>query len=361
VTEAPRPERRYQPPGTRSKRPTMLDVATRVGVSRALVSLVFRNQPGASAQTREKVFQAAAELGYSPDSAARLLARNSSKALGVMLTVRNPFHADLIEEVYPTAEALGYDVVLSASAPTRDERRAVEALISHRCEALILFGPTEDAGYLAELAGRLPVVVVGRRLRAIGVDLVHTAEAKGTRQALEHVVGLGHRAIVHIDGGHGSGSIERRRAYHNAMHRYGLEQEKRVLRGDHTEASGVRAAEVLLAEDRLPTAVLASNDRCAMGLLDALQRAGMRVPDDISIVGFDDSHVARLSHIDLTTVRQDVPRIAEFAVRAAIDRLNDPELATQERILSPELVIRGTTAPPRASVVPQDLSLGLAQ
>src|SRR4051794_19646089 len=98
--------------GERGRRPTMADVAARVGVSRALVSLVFRNEPGASPQTREKVLAAAAELGYHPDSAARMLARSRSKVLGVMLTVRNLFHADLVEGIYPVAEQLGYEILL---------------------------------------------------------------------------------------------------------------------------------------------------------------------------------------------------------------------------------------------------------
>src|SRR5437764_9572185 len=117
----------------RRKRPTMTDVAARVGVSRALVSLVFRNQPGASRQTRERVFEAAAELGYRPDSAAQLLSRSRSRVLGVMMTVRNPFHADLVEGIYPAAERFGYDVLLSATSPTRHEKKAVDALLSHRC------------------------------------------------------------------------------------------------------------------------------------------------------------------------------------------------------------------------------------
>ncbi|MQA11688.1 MAG: LacI family DNA-binding transcriptional regulator [Pseudonocardiaceae bacterium] len=326
----------------------MADVAARVGVSRALVSLVFRDEPGASNQTRERVFQAAAELGYRPDSAARVLARNHSRVLGVTLTVRNPFHADLVERIYPVAEQLGYDILISATAPSRDERKSVEALMGHRCEALVLLGPdTEDAA-LAELGGRIPIVVVGRRIPEAGVDTVHTAEAKGVRQAMDHLAELGHRSILHIDGGNAPGAKERRGAYRAAMRKHGLSEHARVLRGDHTEESGARAARLLLAEQaELPTAILASNDRCAMGLLDALRRAGVEVPGQVSVVGYDDSHVAHFSHIDLTTVHQDSDRMAEYAVRALVNRIADPNQQPQELVLDAKLIVRGTTAPPR--------------
>ncbi|WP_243770295.1 LacI family DNA-binding transcriptional regulator [Amycolatopsis acidicola] len=335
--------------GARDRRPTMSDVAARVGVSRALVSLVFRDEPGASDETREKVFAAARELGYRPDNAARMLARSRSKVLGVMLTVRNLFHADLVEGIYPVAERLGYEILLSGAAPpVRDERKAVDALLGHRCEGLILLGGHLDAEYVAEVGRQTAVAVVGRRFPGAGVDSVHVAEAKGVRQLIDHLTGLGHSAIVHIDGGTEAGSPERRRAYLNAMRRHGLGEHIRVLPGDHTEESGARAARDLLADrDNLPTAVFASNDRCAVGFLDAVWRAGLDVPGDLSVAGFDDNHLARLSHIDLTTVRQDPERQAELAVQAVVERLDGPGMEPRELVLQPGLVVRGTTGAPK--------------
>ncbi|MEQ4724225.1 LacI family DNA-binding transcriptional regulator [Nonomuraea sp. B19D2] len=332
---------------TRAKRPTMADVAARAGVSRALVSIVFRNEPGASRETRERILRAADELGYRPDNAARLLARSRSMVLGVMINIRNAFHADLVEAIYAEAERLGYEVLLSALGPTRDERKVVEALLGHRCEALILLGPNAETAYLAELGAHTPTVVVGRRAPASGVDTVHTAENKGMRQGVDHLVGLGHRAIVHIDGGDEPGSAERRQAYCAAMRDHALQDEIRVLPGDHTEESGKTAGETLLHDDRLPTAVLAGNDRCAMGLMNALSRAGVSIPKDISVIGYDDSHIAHLSHINLTTVRQDAEQMATLAVRSAVERLDDHRLPSRELILDARLVVRGTTAPPR--------------
>src|SRR5437588_6869879 len=180
----------------RRDRPTMQDVATQAGVSRALVSLVFRGRPGASEQTRERVFRVADELGYRPDTAPRLLARSRSGAIGVVVTMHNLFHADLVDSLYSVAEQLGYDILLSATAPTRDERRAVEALLGHRCEGLILLGPTLTPADLADVAKQAATVVVGRRLP--GVAAVHAAEAHGVRQVVDHLVELGHRDIAHL-------------------------------------------------------------------------------------------------------------------------------------------------------------------
>ncbi|MEV7426685.1 MULTISPECIES: LacI family DNA-binding transcriptional regulator [unclassified Streptomyces] len=324
----------------------MADVARRVGVSRALVSLVFRNQPGAGEETRRRVLRAADELGYRPDSAARLLARGRSRTIGVMLTLHQPFEADIVEAVYPEAERLGYDVLLSASAPGRDERKAVEALLSHRCEGLILLGSQATLGRLDELGRRSAVVVVGRTARGANVDSVHTAEGKGVSQVVGHLVELGHRRIAHIDGGREPGAAERRRAYRAAMRRHGLAESIRVLPGSYDEESGSAAGRLLLAEEHLPSAVFAGNDRCAMGLMHTLGRAGVDVPGDVSVVGYDDNHLSHLSHIDLSTVRQDAGRLAEHAVRFAVERLDDASLAPREAVLDPKLVVRGTSSAP---------------
>ncbi|WP_275295425.1 LacI family DNA-binding transcriptional regulator [Amycolatopsis sp. La24] len=328
------------------RRPTMVDVAAKAGVSRALVSLVFRNQPGASEATRQRVLHAADELGYHPDNAARLLARGRSHTLGVVLTVHQPFDADMVEGIYPEAERLGYDVLLSASAPGRDEGKAVEALLSHRCEAVILLGPTSSQAYLAELGRRTVVVSVSRRVPGAHLDSVRTSAAVGVRQAIDHLVKLGHREITHVDGGKGPGASDRRRAYRSAMRRHDLTA--RIVPGEYSEDAGMAAAQKLLGEDRLPTAILAANDRCAVGLMHAFGRAGLELPKDLSVVGYDDNHLSHLSYIDLTTVRQDANRIAEHAVQRAVARLEDENVEPTDTVLDPKLVVRGTTGPPAA-------------
>ncbi|MBD0322166.1 MAG: LacI family DNA-binding transcriptional regulator [Aldersonia sp.] len=322
----------------------MDDVAARAGVSRTLVSLIFSNKPGAGGETRERVLQAADELGYRPDIAARLLARGRSRTIGVLVDVQQPFQADLVTAIYPLVEAAGYEVILSASAPGRDEHRAIEALLSHRCEGLILLGPQSDADYLTVLADRATVVVVGRRLPLTRFDTVHTADEVGIRQAVDYLVELGHRDIAHVDGGTDPGAAERRDAYVADMRRHGLDDRIRIIPGAHDESAGIAAGRALLRDARLPSAVITGNDRCAVGLMDTLIRADVKVPQDVSIVGFDDTQFSQLSRIDLTTVRQDVDGLAQNAVRLVVRRLEDGSLAPTEKVLDPKFVVRGSTA-----------------
>lgn len=324
------------------RRPRLEDVAAAVGVSTASVSLVLRGAPGPSAITREKVLDAATRLGYRPDRAASLLARRRSRLLGVMLEVRSSFHAELVEDLHEVAETRGYDLVLSTVTRTRDEARAVETLVDSRCEALILLGPDAPAARLRALDAQLPVVVVGRPAVA-GVDVVRAADDEGTARAVEYLTELGHRAIVHVDGGPTDIASGRVRGYREAMGRSGLAA--RVVAGDQTEEAGIEAARALLAGD-LPTAVVCFNDRIAIGLLDALVRAGVDVPGRVSVIGYDDSPLARLAHVDLTTVSQNTREMTERAVELAVERLDGERTEHREVVLPPTLVVRGTTAPP---------------
>jgi DNA-binding LacI/PurR family transcriptional regulator len=327
----------------------MADVAGRAGVSRTLVSFILSGKPGASDDTRRRVLAVAEEIGYRPDAAARLLARGRSRTIGVLMDVRQPFQAELVTDLYPAAERLGYEVLLSANLPDRDESVPIGALLSHRCEGLILLGPSSGEPVFAELAGQVPVVVVGRDLahRVDGLSSVRTADAKGIRQAVNYLVELGHRDIRHIDGGDGPGSVERRKAYRAAMRRHGLAHQIKVIPGAHTEAAGAAAAQVLLGETWLPTAILAGNDRCALGLLDVFTRAGVKVPADVSIIGYDDSLLSDNPLIDLTTVRQDAADMAHQAVRLAVAMMEGQTADTTEVVLDPKLMVRGTTSAPR--------------
>lgn len=344
-------------------RPTMADVAVRAGVSRTLVSFILSGKPGASEDTRRRVLEVAEEIGYRPDSAAQLLARGRSRTIGVLVDVRQPFQAELVTDIYPAAEGAGYEVLLTANLPDRDESVSIEALISHRCGGLILLGPASDRPTLEALAERVPTVVVGRRMALNGdakrhhlnLGSVRTADAKGIRQAVTYLVELGHRDIHHVDGGTGPGSSERRRAYRIAMRSHGLETSSRVVAGAHTEDAGARAAHAMLDGPTMPTAVLAGNDRCALGLLDVFTRAGIQVPSELSLIGFDDSHLSDYPLIDLTTVHQDAPGMARHAVRLAIEMMEagDADPRRRDVVLEPKVVVRGTTGNPRATAAVQ--------
>lgn len=331
--------------------PTQQDVAALAGVSRALVSIVFRGAPGAGGQTRERVLAAAAELGYQPDHRARLLGRNRTGLIGVSFGVRLAFHADLVEALYAAADAVGYDLVLSGVTPTRPEPAAVDALLAYRCEALVLLGPTLPAARLAQVAAAAPTVVVAQRSRVPGVDAVRIDDADGIRRAVTHLLDLGHERIAHVDGGRAPGAADRRRGYRTALRRAGLGAAEVVVPGGLTEDDGARAAGELLDLPVLPSGVAAFNDRCAVGVLHTLRTAGVAVPDQVSVVGFDDDRLAALPHIDLTTVRQDPVELAGRAIGRALERIAalsgaHPAAADRDVVIPPMLITRGTTAAP---------------
>lgn len=320
----------------------MEDVAARAGVSRALVSIVFRDLPGASDATRQRVRDAAAAIGYAPDHRARLLSRKRSGLLGVQFGVEHSFHGELVEALYTSAEERGYELALSAVAPTRDEDRAVASLLAYRCEALILLGPSTSTAVLDDLGARLPTVVVARNVRSRTVDVVRTDDADGARQATEHLIGLGHRRIAHVDGGKAPGADERRRGYRRAMKRAGLADQQLVVTGGITEQDGARAVDGLLDAERgvgRPTAFFAFNDRCALGVIQTAADMGWKTPDDLSVVGYDDTRVASLPWVRLTTVRQDVGQLAALAVSQAVSRI-DATRPGASVVVPPRLVTR---------------------
>ena len=329
-----------------AKRPTMSDVAARVGVSRPTVSMVLRGLDGPSEGTRQQVLVAAEELGYAPDLSARLLRRHRSLQLGVVFTMREPFHVELVEHLYSCVAARGYDLALGALTPTREQRHVVAELISHRCEALILLDTQDGTQSLASAAADLPVGQLACPVADKSRDVVRSDDAKGVRQAVDHLVELGHSAISHVDAGSRPGAVERRRGYRTAMKRHGLGDRIDIIRGDYTQEAGSKAATELQNRAARPTAVITANDDCAVGLIDSLLREHVDVPADISVVGYDDSRLARLPFVSLTTVRQDAARLAELAVDAALERLETGRSEAKKATLAPHLVVRATTAAP---------------
>ena len=331
----------------RAQRTTMADLAKHLGVSRALVSIVLRGAEGASDATRERVLQAAAELGYRPDSLAQGLRRNRSRTLGVLFSLRRPFEVELVEHMYPAAQQLGYDLLLGPFTPGRGQDAVVDELLRYRCAGLIVVGPELHARDLEPLVEEVAVVEVGRGVTRGSVDVIRNDDAIGTRQAVDHLVGLGHRAVAYIDGGDNPGAEDRRAGYRAAMSDHGLSTNVQVISGGYNEDDGARAAATLLMKGPLPTAVIAANDLCAIGALDTVLRAGITVPGDLSIIGYDDSRFGRLPGIDLTSVRQDIKKQARSAIKAVVERLDQPARKPKNIALKPQLIIRGTTAAPR--------------
>ncbi|MBB5430937.1 LacI family DNA-binding transcriptional regulator [Nocardiopsis composta] len=324
-------------------RPTMADVAREAGISTALVSIVMRGAPGASDATRSRVKRIAEDMGYVPDERARKLRRTRSRLLGVAFQLQQPFHADLVEEIYEATADTGYEIALSAVTPRRDRETAAQALLRERCDAIVLLGGGMDAPAAARLAERVPTLVVAGRCDAPGVGVVRADDGAGVSLAVDHLAGLGHRRIAHIDGGRAAGAEDRREGFRAAVERHGLAGSAEVVGGGLTEADGARGAQRLLARPHPPTAVVAFNDRCALGVLEALAREGVEVPGRMSVVGYDDSRFARSAFTRTTTVSQDAGRMARAVVSGALARIAGG--APEEVVLPVHLVPGETTGP----------------
>ncbi|MEM8925603.1 MAG: LacI family DNA-binding transcriptional regulator [Actinomycetota bacterium] len=324
------------------RRPTMDDVAARAGVSRALVSLVVRGSPKVSEKRREAVLKAAKELGYRPNAAARSLAERRSNTVGVVINdLHNPFFADVMDGIHAEAEEADYRLLLNSARRSDDlEARAVESFMEYRVDAVILVGTRLESGALAEFAKQTPLVAVGAE--PDGVDSVTNDDERGGELVAHHLIELGHTALAHIDGGTGAGSSRRRRGFVAACEEHGLAPV--VVAGDHSEASGVRAVEELLQLQSLPSALFASNDVVAVAAIDRLEDAGLQVPDDISVVGYDNTTLAALKHIALTTVHQPRTEMGRTAMRCAMERIDGGRRAAVGHVLDPELIVRSTTA-----------------
>ncbi|MEU4670568.1 LacI family DNA-binding transcriptional regulator [Amycolatopsis sp. NPDC023774] len=328
-------------------KPTMEDVAARAGVSRALVSLVMRNAPNVSALRREAVLKAAEELGYSPHVMARSLASRTSTVLGVMVNdLRNAFFADVVEGLDAAAQAAGFDLILNTGGrvPSR-ESTALRSLLSFRPAGVILLSPVVPASAIEAAARQCPVVLVSRTSRAAGVDTVNDDGEAGSALAVEHLVGLGHRRIAHLDGGGAAGAAARRRGFRRAMTAQGLEPI--VVRSEHTDTAGEKAVlELLSTYDRadLPTGLVAGNDFNAVGAISALEDNGLRVPGDVSVVGYDNTSLASLRHVSLTTVDQPRTEMGRLAFEALLERVRGERTTPARHLLHPSLVVRSTTA-----------------
>jgi DNA-binding LacI/PurR family transcriptional regulator len=329
--------------------PTIIDVARRAGVSKSVVSRVMRSEASVSSVSRAAVTAAAQELGYRANAVARSLVQRRTYNVGVMVSdLHNIFFAEVLDGLYAAAADRGYRTLITTG--NRDplaEARALEQLLELRADGVVLAGSRMPDEAIAAAARVIPIAAVGSDLRLSGVDVVVDDDHKGAVLAVEHLIGLGHRDIALIDGGKGAGAAERRAGYRSAMAAAGLGAHVRVEPGDFTESGGYEGARRLLNGRRRPTAIFASNDQSAVGALNAVIEAGLNVPEDVSLMGYDNTALAALRHISLTTIHQPRNQIGEMAMRAVVRRIEKPGLAARRHVLAPKLVVRSTTTRPR--------------
>ncbi len=331
------------------RHPTILDVANEAGVSKSLVSLVMRGSDGVGPTSREAVLEAATRLGYRPNAAARTMVRQRSYVVGVMVSnLHNPFFADVIDGIDGAVTEAGYRAILTTGnrVPER-ERLAVATLLEMRVDGLILASPVIPRSHAIEASRIVPTVIVGKATRAATIDSVTNDDRRGGEMVVDHLVELGHRRIAHIDGGFGAGARPRRTGYTRAMRRHGLENETRSVRGSFAEEGGATGMRTLLSDSVRPTAVFVANDLAAIGALEVLNVAGLDVPGDLSVVGYDNTALAAGHRSGLTTVDQPRHDMGRMAAELILQRISEDRATVRHVVLSPKLVARESTGPPR--------------
>lgn len=329
--------------------PTIHDVAERAGVSKSLVSMVTRGEAGVSDKKRRAILDAIRALDYRPNAMARGLVQRQTRILGVMISnLRNPFFGAVVSGVQARAAELDFRILFNTGDRDPEmEEQAIESLLELRVDGLILASPRVDDEFIARVGQSVPVVVLNRDTTDDTSDSVTNDNLAGVRLAIEHCVSFGHRRIAFIEGGAGAGARIRRAGYLEAMAEFDLGEEIVTVAGQHTEDGGYRGATELLKMKPLPTAVFASNDLCAIGALNAFEEAGLSIPEDVSLIGYDNNRMAALRQISLTTIDQPGDDMGRSAVDRLSERIDGNRVEPSHDVVAPSLVARSTTGPPR--------------
>ncbi len=324
----------------------MADVAREAGVSLSLVSLAFRDAYGVNKETRERILAVAERMNYQPNRVAARLASKTDTTLGVfLLDLHNEFFVDLFDGIREAAEKAHRELVITVGSITGQlDAPALDSLIRARVDVIVAAGLLLPDSELSGYRKRLRLVSVARAVP--GFDSVCADNKVGVELALDHLVGLGHRRIVHLSNRPSDGYAERSRAFKESMNRMGLPSE--VVEVDYSRREASDAIGPVLDSVERPTAILAHNDQIALGVLDAAHARGLRVPQDLSVVGFDDTSISSTPGISLTTVNLHAVELGRRATELAIQRSHDPGGEPITEWFTPTLIVRTSTAPPAA-------------
>jgi DNA-binding LacI/PurR family transcriptional regulator len=320
---------------------TIYDVAARAGVSKSLVSLVLQRSPRVSQQRRDAVLKAIQELDYRPSTAAVSLAGTRSRTIGVVLDdFRNQWFVDLLTGLREALQDQGHRLVVADRfLNTGLDVSPVEGFLSMRVEGIVIAGePDTDLAIPASM----PVVVAGGRATLPRADTVANDDRAGGAMAATHLLALGHTSLGFI--GASSAASDERRTGFSAGVDGKAEVATVVLPGEPTEGAGSRALALLLDAHPGVTAVFAANDVMALGALSELAERGLRVPEDVSVIGYDDTPLAATRYVGLTSIDDRSVEIGRGAGERLLARIADPGLAATEVLVEPRLVARRTTA-----------------
>lgn len=330
------------------RRVTLRDVAREAGVSVNTVSRALNGKPDVSPETRARVLEVAKRLGYRPNRLARGLRSNKTFTLGVIVTdIANPFFAELVKGVEEAARAKGYSILLGdTSEDPAKEEEAIQVMMAERVDGLLITPVQSSRKALEEvLESGFPVVLMGRYFSDLDAPFVVTDDVQGAAMAIEHLIGLGHRNIAHVAGPlHISSARDRLLGYRKTLEAHGIPlRESYVLEGAVTLEDGYAAGKELLRLEPFPTAVFAYSDFVAVGIMQAILEAGLRIPEDISLVGYDDIVFSAYTKVPLTTVRIPKRKLGKEAVRLLLSKIEKPRTALSHKRLKVSLVVRDST------------------
>ncbi len=328
---------------------TIKDVAALAGISYTTVSHVVNNTRPVSQEVRRKVEAAIKSLDYVPSAVARSLKAKTTATIGLLVpNSLNPYFAELARGIEDYCERNGYCVILCNSDDNPDKQRSyLRVLLEKRIDGLIVASAGGDSGLAQGLAGvKTPMVIVDRGLEGVNADLVRIDHEYGAYLATRHLLELGHRDIATIGGPASTSVAQMRQAGHcRALQEAGIEvREERMLESDFTSTGGYNAAARLL-ESNPPSAIFAGNDMIGIGVLRAAAERNVRVPAELSVIGFDDIQMSRYVYPALTTVGQSILQLGEMAAEVLLRRIAAPDSGTDQRIVTPSIVLRESTAP----------------
>ncbi len=332
---------------------TIADVSKRAGVSRSTVSRVIAGNGYVSESKRQAIERAIAELGFRPNAMAQALRSNRSNVIGaVMVDIGTPYFANIVYGVQRTIRPAGKSLMVSSGYADQDqEARAIIELVDRSCDGLVLYLERPMRSDVVEilLKASIPVVSISHDHCPLSGGRVLLDNFEGARAAIRHLIEVGHRDIVYLSGDPSIGdAIDRLAGVKAGLAEAGLGlQDIEVVAGPFHEDFGYSAGRELLGRRGDFTAVFAGADVIAAGLYMALAEAGLCIPDDVSVVGFDDSYHARFMAPPLTTIRQKPDRLGEMAAEQLLTLLAGPVLARLESQVETSLVIRSSVAAPR--------------
>lgn len=335
-------------------RVTIRDVAKRAGVSVSTVSRVLNDTCPVHEDKRELVIEASEALGYSPNPAALSLLNKKTGGVGVLLPfVSGEFFSELLRGLDDAAQDNGLFLVVSTSHRREEEFQKAIRVLDKRVDGLIVMAPELDARGAASILQRhIPSVFLNSYAEGEEAEVLNFDNHEGARLLTQHLLDLGHRHIALIQGPEGARDArERQEGFREAMNDAGIQETEALeFRGGYSRDSGYEAAQAILASGQpRPTAIVAANDYCAMGVISALHEAGISVPEDLSVAGFDGLESTQYTVPPLTTVRVPVHELGYEAVVRIAGRLNGAGDRLPERKVMPvELLVRESTAAPAA-------------